>query len=377
MTPKVSFHRLYLTLFLFILSSPFTSSQPSGCVTDRSENQDITGGNYALKGTACAVHDPSIAFDQGRYYIFSTDTGPQGNYNGNLLIRCVQPDNVTMEVCGEIFHSLNDIPWYKQYAPTATNIWAPDVSYFNGLWHIYYAISEFGKENSVIGLVTRSHLDPSTTEPWKDNGPVYWTNGNQGFNAIDPSLIMDTTTNQLWMVFGSFWNGIQLVQMNSTTGLVANNSTILNVANRQLSTDAIEGSFLVYRQGYYYLFVSWDFCCRGANSNYEVRVGRSTVITGPYVDEQGVSLMNGGGSYLIGGKNSAPPEKKSSNYAPGFGWAAGGGESILRETVNDNVTQMVIHAYDGVSGDPYLNWIGLTWDSGNDNTWPRAVPLST
>ena len=361
---------------LLVLASFFSISyaQSSGCRSSRSETQDITGGNYALQGTACAIHDPSIAIDQGRYYIFSTDTGPQNNYNGNLLIRCVQSDNVTMEVCGEIFHSLNDIPWYKQYAPTATNIWAPDVSYWNGLWHIYYAISEFGKENSVIGLVTRSTLDPSTSEPWKDQGPIYETNGSQNFNAIDPSIILDTD-NQPWMVFGSFWNGIQLVQINSTTGLLNNNHTIYDIANRETNPDPIEGSFLVYRKGYYYLFVSWDYCCRGANSNYEVRVGRSTQITGPYIDDTGKSMLDGGGTYVIGGANSAPPSSSASLSAVGYGWAAGGGESILRETVNDDIIQIVIHGYDGVSGDPWLNWFGLKWDSGSDNTWPRAVPL--
>lgn len=90
-------------------------------------------------------------------------------------------------------------------------------------------------------------------------------------------------------------------------------------------------------------------------------MGRSTDIAGPYTDEQGVSLMQGGGTHLLG-------------YPTTTGWAAAGGESILRETVDASVTAMVVHAYDGVTGDPWLNLVGLQWDA--QTGWPTMVPYA-
>jgi arabinan endo-1,5-alpha-L-arabinosidase len=333
-------------------------AQPSGCRSTRSESADISGAAYGLAGTACAVHDPAVAAEGGQLYVFSTDTGPQAGFNGNLLIRTASgPGNGTLAVTSQIFASLEAIPWYNSYAPGATGIWAPDASYFAGAWHVYYAVSEFGTRNSVIGLATRSTLDAGSAEPWRDGGPVLATNGSQGFNAIDPSIVLDASTGAVWMVLGSFWEGIQVVPVDAATGLVAGPPT--NIANRQMATDAIEGAFLVRRaaDGMFYLFVSWNFCCRGAASNYEVRVGRARNATGPFLDEAGVSMLAGGGTHLAGG---------------GHGWAAAGGESVLRETVDEDVTLFVVHAYDGVSGDPWLQVVGLQWDAVTG--WPSLVP---
>lgn len=332
-----------------------TATPPSGCTQPRSEANDISGAPYALQGAACAIHDPAIAVENGATYIFSTDTGLQPGFDGSLLIRCMDDANV-LTICGEVFANMASIPWYRQYAPNATDVWAPDVSFFGGLWHVYFAISEYGKPISAIGLVTRSTLSQSSPEPWVDRGPVIWTNGSQGYNAIDANLVFDAV-NDTWLVFGSFWNGIQLGKIDAATGLLDPAFPITDIANRQANPDAIEGAFLVYRAGFYYLFVSWNFCCRGAASNYEVRVGRSATITGPYVDQAGVSMMEGGGTHIAGGA---------------FGWAASGGQSLLRETLAANTTLMVTHAYDGVSGQPWLQVVGLQWDAATG--WPALVP---
>jgi arabinan endo-1,5-alpha-L-arabinosidase len=351
-----------VVVLLGCCSQPSSAQPSSGCARLRSESKDMAGGPYALQGSACAVHDPSIAVEDGRLYLFSTDTGAQPGYAGNLLVRCGDATNTTFALCGQIFSSMSEIPWWRSYAPTATNIWAPDVTFFAGLWHVYFAISEFGKPNSVIGLVTRSTLSPSSNEVWSDQGPILTSNGTEGFNAIDPSIVLDAG-GDTWMVWGSFWEGVFLGKVDAATGQMDSAVKPVNIANRADGTDALEGAFLVERRGLYFLFLSWGVCCRGAQSTYEVRVGRSSTISGPYVDKAGVSLLAGGGTHLLGGDNSGGPD---------FGWAAGGGQSLLRETVNASVTTWVVHGYDGASGDPWANVLGLEWGA---DGWPAAVPL--
>ena len=97
--------------------------------------------------------------------------------------------------------------------------WAPDVLYFNNQYHLWYAVSTFGSQVSAIGLVTNPTLDP--TDPaykWTDQGPVIQSTNGSPYNTIDPSFTWDASGN-LWMAFGSYWNGIYLVQLNATTGL--------------------------------------------------------------------------------------------------------------------------------------------------------------
>lgn len=152
---------------------------------------------------------------------------------------------------------------------------------------------------------------------------------------------------------------LQLVKINPSTGLIDPSFPVTNVGNRQESTDAIEGSFMIYRAPYYYLFASFDLCCKGAQSTYNVRFGRSQSVSGPFLDEAGVSMVAGGGTKILEGA---------------YGWAAGGGQSILRETVNDDVSMMIVHAYDGVTGDPWANIVGLQWN--NTSGWPSLVPYA-
>jgi arabinan endo-1,5-alpha-L-arabinosidase len=324
----------------------------------------MSGSPYALQGEVCAVHDPAIAIENGRYYIFSTDTGPQPGFGGNLLIRCGAADNISYSLCGQVFESMESIPWYSQFAPTATNIWAPDLfRTANGSWRLYYAISEFGRPNSVIGLATRSTLDQSSPEPWLDQGPIYYTNGTQNYNAIDASTVLDENGSPSWMVFGSFWSGIQLAKLDPTTGKFDSSVPIQNIAQRS-GQDALEGSFMVYKQPYYYLFASWNKCCSGTQSTYEVRVGRSGNVSGPFVDQTGVPLLQGGGTRFLGGYNSGFPNS---------GWAAGGGQSLLRETLSSTVSAMIVHGYDGETGSPWANIVGVQWGNATNDGWPLLV----
>jgi arabinan endo-1,5-alpha-L-arabinosidase len=114
---------------------------------------------------------------------------------------------------------------------------------------------------------------------------------------------------------------------------------------------AIEAPFIVHHGDYYYLFVSFDLCCRGTRSNYKTMVGRSRSVTGPYVDKNSKSMMEGGGSPLLVGNSR---------------WLGPGGESILLQKDRDII---VFHAYDATSGHPFLQISTLAWKDG----WPSAA----
>src|SRR6266571_2877965 len=176
---------------------------------------------------------------------------------------------------------------------------APDISYFGGLWHLYYAGSSFGSNNSVIGLATTPTLDPrSPRYHWTDQGLVFRTTTADNFNAIDPSLATAADGGK-WLALGSFWSGIKMIKLDAATGKPAASPTVYSLAAKPFP-DPEEGAGIVYHGGYYYLFASVDNCCRGISSTYHIQVGRSTSITGPYVDAAGTDMMNGGGMEVQG-----------------------------------------------------------------------------
>jgi arabinan endo-1,5-alpha-L-arabinosidase len=188
--------------------------------------------------------------------------------------------------------------WTAQAVPANRgHFWAPDLIHHNGRFLLYYSVSTFGKNTSAIGLATNATLDPADPNfAWKDEGIVIQSTANDDFNAIDPAVVRDHEGG-LWMSFGSFWKGIMLIQLDPTTGKrIAPDSPIHTLAYKR----EIEAPFIHYRDGYYYLFVNWGFCCRGVRSTYNIRVGRSTSITGPYLDQDGVDLAKEGGTLMMG-----------------------------------------------------------------------------
>jgi arabinan endo-1,5-alpha-L-arabinosidase len=176
---------------------------------------------------------------------------------------------------------------------------APDISFFNGKYHLYYAVSTLGHNDSVIALATNTTLDP--TAPgyrWVDQGKVVRSLPASDFNAIDPDVVQDAAGTPR-LVFGSYWSGIQMVQLQWPSGKRSPSPDRLHLADRKLPLNAIEGAAMIGHNGWYYLFTSWDRCCMGLQSTYRIVVGRSRSITGPYVDRTGRSLMDGGGTTVL------------------------------------------------------------------------------
>jgi arabinan endo-1,5-alpha-L-arabinosidase len=307
---------------------------------------------YSLTGDTQPVHDPSIIRQGSTYYAFTTDVLglPPGNY---LPIRCSQ-DKINWTACASIFSSAMP-SWVVAKVPGIIGLWAPDVSFFNGLYHVYYAGSTLGSQQSVIGLVTNTTLD--ATDPaykWVDQGEVLATNPGDDANAIDPNIFIDTD-GSVWLTYGSYWSGIKQRQIDPFTGmLLASNSTRYNLATRPgVPNNPIEGASLVHHGNYYYLFVSIDYCCNQsvATDNYKEAVGRSTSPHGPFTDEEGTSMLDGGGTVLL---------QSDANWS-----GTGGGTAYLDSTNGDSL--IVFHALNLNQNGAMVMWIkSLDWTG----DWP-------
>lgn len=246
------------------------------------------------------VHDPVMAFDDGKYYIFSTGMG-MGMMSSSDL-KTWKPGPAPLDPIPS--WAMKPVPAYKGHT------WAPDIIKVGDDWYLYYSCSTFGKNISVIGVATNKSLDPDSPDyKWVDLGQVIRSvPGENDWNAIDPNIIFDEKGNP-WMTFGSFWDGIQLVRlekdMKTPVGQPQTISRRMKSADtpylqEKANDNAVEAPFIVHHDGYYYLFVSFDYCCKGLDSTYRTVVGRSKDIAGPYVDKEGEAMTEGGGSPLVG-----------------------------------------------------------------------------
>ncbi len=290
-----------------------------------------------LRGSL-GIHDPSTVIKcNGRYYVFGT---------GQNIISRSSADKRFWVSGPNVFP---DYPsWTASAVPGFTGFfWAPDIIYFDGQYHLYYAVSTWGSQVSAIGLAINPTLDPNDSSyQWTDQGPVIQSTNGLAYNCIDPSVTFDASGN-LWMSFGSYWNGIYLAQLDAATGLRnLTNTTLYRLADNS----SIEAS-CIYRHGsYYYLWVNWGTCCSGMDSTYNIRVGRSTSITGPYRDRNNVDMRSSAGSLFL---------KATGKYiGPGH-------MGILDE---DGTNCFSYHYYDGnVNGSPTLDLEPLSWTA---DGWP-------
>lgn len=248
------------------------------------------------------VHDPVLAYEDGTYYLFSTGWGLQHATSRDRKTWTVQP-----------FGLINEPAWTHDSIPAPefkSHLWAPDILWWRGQWWLTYSCSTFGKNTSAIGLMTSPTLDSTRADyGWTDRGCVVASQrGRDDWNAIDPNLIVDHR-DSLWVVWGSFWDGIQLAPMSDTRAartvarraLPGDTLAPENPTSKFAGRNAVEAPFLFRHDGWYYLFVSFDYCCRGAKSNYRVVVGRSRDIEGPYADRDGRPMLEGGGTPVVEG----------------------------------------------------------------------------
>jgi arabinan endo-1,5-alpha-L-arabinosidase len=245
-----------------------------------------------VTGDIDGVHDPAmIRASDGTYFLFSTGT--------NIDIR-TSTDRIAFRRIGSAFPA--GASWTDSFTGGSRHLWAPDISFHNGQYYLYYSASTFGSRNSAIFLATSSTAMPGT---WTNHGIVVQTSNSSDHNAIDPNLVVDNSGNW-WLTYGSFWTGIKMIRIDPATGKQhGSDTTRHSIAQRPSSADgAVEAPFIVSNGGYYYLFVAFDYCCRGTSSTYRVMVGRSTSITGPYTDRNGVRMTSGGGTEILASHGS-------------------------------------------------------------------------
>lgn len=273
------------------------------------------------------VHDPVMTQgEDGRYYIFSTGMGIGAMSSADLKTWRQEPGVFFIKFPN---HEVNENPAQHPDVPQWAldsvarfrgHIWAPDICRKNGRWYIYYSCSSFGVNGSAIGVATTKSLNPKSKDyGWKDLGPVVVSHRNiDNWNAIDPNYIDGH------LFWGSFWDGIQIAPVadDMKTLMAAPRTIARRLAPGEKATvtsddddmkdangekvvveageNAIEAPFCIKHGGWYYLFVSWDYCCRGEKSTYKTVYGRSRTVTGPYLDKEGKDMRVGGGTLLVG-----------------------------------------------------------------------------
>lgn len=292
------------------------------------------------------VHDPVMIKEDNMYYIFHTGRG--------VSIK-TSPDRYEWKRAGSVF-SEDALPaWHKEDIPEQNgHLWAPDIHYRNGKYHLYYSVSAWMNFNSSIGYATNTTLNSSDPDyHWVDEGKVIsYKNGGEGVNVIDPNIFIDTD-GKVWLFYGSYQAGLRAVELNPETG------KLWDEANPEIITitpSLGEGVFIIKDSQYYYIFASRGICCKGMESTYHVVMGRSENVTGPYVNKEGESWLNDKYSIFLEGNEEEPGRGHNGFF-----------------TENDT-TFIVYHAYTkSADGAPLLN-IKPVFVSEEDG-WPTLDTL--
>lgn len=311
--------------------------------------------------TNISVHDPVMIKQDSVYHLFCTGRGI--SHWSSTDLKNWKPEKPVFDSAPR--WAVEAVPGFKNH------IWAPDISYFDGLYYLYYSVSAFGKNTSCIGVATNSTLNPADTAyRWIDYGKLIQSIPNKtNWNAIDPNLIADGKGNA-YLAFGSFWGGLKLVKLSKDRLYLAQSIDDLpTIASRhKISTtsnlsavednpkdaggNAIEAPFIFKKGKYYYLFASIDYCCKGIKSTYKMIVGRSKKIEGPYVDEASTPLANGGGTIVLQGDAN---------------WYGVGHNAVC---TFDDKDYLIFHGYDAKeNGRSKLRIEQLDWKNG----WPVVV----
>jgi arabinan endo-1,5-alpha-L-arabinosidase len=224
---------------------------------------------FALDGQI-GIHDPStVVVCDGKFYTYGT--------GGSSL---VSDDGWT---------------WRPGTALPRRGL-APDVIHLGGRYYVYVAANIGAQPKAAVNMIWSKTLDPSSPDyKWEEGGVVASSDGEEDSNAIDPGVFLDPTDGRLWLTYGSYFGYIRLVQLDPKTGKRINP----NDQPRNLAINC-EASDMMYHDGWYYLLATHGSCCRGADSGYNIRVGRAKKVTGPFLDADGIDMIQGGGKLLIG-----------------------------------------------------------------------------
>jgi arabinan endo-1,5-alpha-L-arabinosidase len=306
-----------------------------------------------------SVHDPVMMKQDGVYYLFCTGNGISV-FSSTDMKEWKREERIFAEAPK---WAVEAVPGFRGH------IWAPDIAYYNGQYHIYYSVSAFGKNTSAMGVATNKTLHPSSPDfKWVDHGKVIQSYpGVTNWNAIDANFITDKKGTP-YLTWGSFWDGLQIIKL-SPDGLSVGEDIngIKTIVSRKSYSglpnppsidnnpvdaggNAVEAPFIFKKGKYFYMFASIDYCCKGVNSSYKMIIGRSKKVTGPYLDKEKKNLAFGGGTILMQGDEN---------------WHGVGHNATVSF---DGVDYLVFHAYDAKdNGRSKLRIFKLDWDK---NGWP-------
>ena len=239
--------------------------------------------------------DPCVIEYEGKYYAYATEDygewkpsdDPLENESNKKIVPILESDDlVHWYFKNAAFASLGKPSW----GTIGANVWAPDVVQIGDTFVMYYALSTWGDPDPGIGIATAEH----PLGPWTDQGKLFTSTEIGVNNSIDPAVFRGQD-GKLYMIWGSFrglygveltddglalQGGLEYARDNKTLVAGLDTSQAFNLAT-------YEAPYIVYKDGYYYLFVSSGSCCEGKSSTYHVRVGRSENPLGPYYDDQG------------------------------------------------------------------------------------------
>jgi arabinan endo-1,5-alpha-L-arabinosidase len=234
--------------------------------------------------------DPAIIEHEGVYYVYGTqDYGEWGDSFGTRYTPILSStDLINWTYADSVFTVATRPTWGTPNA----GLWAPDIVKIDNQFLLYYSLSTWGDPNPGIGVASASH----PLGPWTDHGKLFTSNEIGVNNSIDPGVF--EAEGKVYMVWGSF-RGIYGIELSADGLSVKNPATMkedkILLAGLDTSTSwngaTYEGAYVIYKDNYYYMFLSSGTCCDGHNSNYNVRVGRSTTPMGPYIDHDARSML--------------------------------------------------------------------------------------
>ena len=236
-------------------------------------------GPPALNGEPY-IHDPStIMVCDGRFYTFGTG-------GGGLI---------------------SDDGWtWRSGAVRPGGGLAPDAIKIGDRYYLSYASKGGGLAGGHAGAIntmwTRT-LDPESPDfGFQDNSVVATSDGVEDCDAIDPAFFLDPTEGRLWLTYGTYFGYIRIIELDPETGKRVPGNEPVNIAID------MEATSMMYRDGWYYLLGTHGTCCDGANATYNIRVGRSRKVTGPFLDNMDVDTLKGGGKLFVaaGGRFIGP-----------------------------------------------------------------------
>lgn len=320
-----------------VLSTGFAGSNanPQAQGPPPSGNLEMEGDYGSTTPEDDPTHDPTIFEDPSTqtYYVASTGILQTVEDPGGIYLRRSQGS-----LAGP-WESLGPLPvpeWVLAYEPN--HLWAPDVVRTGDTFWLYYATSELGSQNSAIGVM--STTTPGDLDSWQDHGPVLQSQNGDPYNAIDPQVLEDDGT--WYLAFGSWWEGTFLFELEDMTSVTGEPTHLAEVTG----APSIEAPTIIKRRGYYYLFNSRGFI---VDPSYHIQVGRSRDLAGPYVDKDGVPLLEGGGTVVLESEGGV------------------GGQDVIKEFGRH---YMIHHYYEWDPLQIRMQIRELQWEDG----WPSVLP---